>query len=1009
MTEGLVPVERINYIAVKFNLKMGAVKRQTAFVLSVCTVIILNLTASAQQWIPNFKHYGIRDGLPSSEVYQITSDPQKNLWFVTDRGVVRYDGTVFRVFDKKDSLPENSIIKVYKDWKERVWFISYTGLLSYYENGKIIPYRFNHVIRQNLGIQIFGSIYVDRNETIFINGIGGRLFIIDAAGKWSEDIPESDTSVFVISDHDSVTPSTFYYGTKNTDITRFKVKLQNQSFDFLVNEKVQYGHYSTTKLGNNDLIFYCGGALIHIRNNKSFNVMHFEFPILHVFEDSDKQIWISCFHDGVYVCDSSLKIISHYLTDLSVSHVFADYERGLWLTTLENGIFYLPSKNNLIFAERGTILQEKIKAIATFSDSVLFFATSKGVLYAFNSNHNTLAKTDVKKEILSSIESIHSLYCIEAKKTLLIAFENTRNALEKIAAVPLNGFKIISSYSCTRFILEDEDLTGSEYYNAYSFNTSSLEKTYLNKKDFHPTVLYKDSRGRLFAGALNNLFIYADSNFIPFDSTNKNFQKRITDIQELDNKYLVIATRSDGIMLYSNTSLETINSLNGLSSDNINHIVVKQNVIWAGTNRGLNKITITSYDPLAYHVQHYNISSGLPSDEINDFTVNGNSIYVATNEGISLINEETHHDIQEEIPLYINSVKINDQDTIVLSSYSLNYTQNTFNIKFAAVSFKQSKNISYLYRLQGQDTTWRSTTNRDVQFTNLPPGHYKFQLLVQSNTNTFPIRPVEINFNISPPFYQSIWFKLVAAFMFWLILFGIIGWRIQSIKKKAEARNALNKKFSELNLNALRSQMNPHFTFNVLNSIQYYIAKKDSESAQLYITKFARLIRMILDQSRTEFISLAEEIKMLTLYIELEELRFENKFSYTIHADEKLNTSSILIPGMLIQPFVENSIRHGINFKKGDAHVDIKFTAMDSLLVCTIMDNGIGRKEAAKLKNPVEGYKSMGTAIVDERIRALSILFDGKLKNYVVDLADENGNAAGTRVTIEIPFKTMLA
>ena len=110
---------------------------------------------------------------------------------------------------------------------------------------------------------------------------------------------------------------------------------------------------------------------------------------------------------------------------------------------------------------------------------------------------------------------------------------------------------------------------------------------------------------------------------------------------------------------------------------------------------------------------------------------------------------------------------------------------------------------------------------------------------------------------------------------------------------------------------------------------------------------------------------------------------------------------------MLIQPFVENSIRHGIKFKKGDARVDIRFAAVDSLLVCTIMDNGIGRKEAAKLKDQDAGYKSMGTAIVDERIQALSILFDGKLKNYVLDLTDENGHAAGTCVTIEIPFKTV--
>src|SRR5687767_4065099 len=244
---------------------MGAEKRKAAFILSVCAMAILNLTASAQQWIPNFKHYGIRDGLPSSEVYQITSDPQKNLWFVTDRGVVRYDGSVFRVFDKKDSLAENSIIKVYKDWKGRVWFISYTGQLSYYENGKIIPYRFNNIIKQNMGIHIFGSMYVSRDETVFLNGIGGRLLMIDAAGKWSEDIPQSDTCFYIITDHDSVTPFTYYYSKTVTNVTGFKVQSQKQTFDLLINEKILYAHYGTTKLKNNDLIFYCGTTLVHIR------------------------------------------------------------------------------------------------------------------------------------------------------------------------------------------------------------------------------------------------------------------------------------------------------------------------------------------------------------------------------------------------------------------------------------------------------------------------------------------------------------------------------------------------------------------------------------------------------------------------------------------------------------------------------------------------------------------------------------------------------------------------
>jgi ligand-binding sensor domain-containing protein len=959
--------------------------------------------------MPNFKHYGIRDGLPSSEVYQITSDPQKNLWFVTDRGVVKYDGTIFRVYDKKDSLADNSVIKVYRDYKGRVWFIGYSGLLSYYEKGKIIPYRFNSLITQNLGTLIFVSLYVDESENVFFNDVQGDVYKIDSSGTFLKYPFNMDTALFVIHCYDSIAPSTFYHNfRKFKDVTCFKVQWPEQAFNFLVNEDIYYSHFSTTKLSNNDLIFYCGPWLIHISYNKSFTVKRFESQILNVYEDDEKKLWVGCYNNGVYVCDSSLNIISHYFTDLSVSHVFADYEGGLWFSTLENGIFYLASKNNLLFSVNENILKDKVITITNFSDSVLFFTTTNRILYKFNSYSHSLSRKDLKKEF-SVLETVNFLYGAEPEKELWVGyigrFTDTVSWVERL---PWEGIKATLVNSSTKFIPQDENhLLGSGFSFVYALNKSSLVQKNINNREIHITTLFKDSKQRLFAGTLNNLSIYNDGDFIPFDSTNETLKKRITDIGEFDNHCLVIATRSDGIILYSDTVVGTITGADGLSSNNINHVAVAGNTIWAGTNSGLNKIFITSFSPLQYSIRHYNLSSGLSSEEINDFTVTKDNIYIATNEGLALIKTHEQSDASVEMPLYINSVKINDQDTAVLLSYSLNHDQNTVNITFSAVSFKHSKNVSYLYRLVGQDTVWRSTSNRDVQFTNLPPGKYKFQLLAENSEGSISKAPVEIDFDISPLFYQTIWFKLLAAFIFWVILFSAIRWRVQTVKKKTDARHALNKKFSELNLNALRSQMNPHFTFNVLNSIQYYIAKKDSESAQLYITKFSRLIRMILDQSRTQFISLAEEIKMLTLYIELEELRFENKFSYTINTNDKLNPSRIFIPGMLIQPFIENSIRHGIHFKKGAARVDVNFTTSDSILICTITDNGIGRQAAAKLKDTAEGYKSMGTAIVDERIQALSTLFDGKLKNYITDLTDENGNAAGTRVTVEIPFKIL--
>jgi sensor histidine kinase YesM len=228
-------------------------------------------------------------------------------------------------------------------------------------------------------------------------------------------------------------------------------------------------------------------------------------------------------------------------------------------------------------------------------------------------------------------------------------------------------------------------------------------------------------------------------------------------------------------------------------------------------------------------------------------------------------------------------------------------------------------------------------------------------------------------------------------------------WRLNVFKKREEKKTALNKKIAEVELLALRSQMNPHFTFNVLNSIQYYIGKSDTDSAQRYITKFARLVRMILNQSRDTYITLEDKLRFLNTYLELETMRFENKFSYRIEVDPHLESEKIKMPGMLIQPLVENAIKHGIEHKKGDAVIHISFTTMDSKQICTVKDNGIGRAEAAKLKEGQPSYQSMATSILRERINTLQSLHNITLGYRIEDIS-ENGQATGTAVSIEIPM-----
>jgi LytS/YehU family sensor histidine kinase len=224
--------------------------------------------------------------------------------------------------------------------------------------------------------------------------------------------------------------------------------------------------------------------------------------------------------------------------------------------------------------------------------------------------------------------------------------------------------------------------------------------------------------------------------------------------------------------------------------------------------------------------------------------------------------------------------------------------------------------------------------------------------------------------------------------------------RLESEKTRAE----LQHQASELEMQALRAQMNPHFIFNCLNAINHFILNHEAETASDYLTKFSRLIRMVLSLSQKTEVSLQEELDCLSLYIQLEQLRFQQHFQYTILGADAIDTESIYIPTMLLQPFVENAIWHGLMHKQGAGELTIEVALHDSALCCTITDNGIGRSEAAALKSKSAAHKkSMGMQITANRLQLLNDVTDNNLALKVIDLKKANGDSAGTKVVITIP------
>jgi len=246
---------------------------------------------------------------------------------------------------------------------------------------------------------------------------------------------------------------------------------------------------------------------------------------------------------------------------------------------------------------------------------------------------------------------------------------------------------------------------------------------------------------------------------------------------------------------------------------------------------------------------------------------------------------------------------------------------------------------------------------------------------------------------------RRIWFLALGAFL--LSLSGVVaGFFYMRHREVLSHRRAL-----ELELRSLRSQMNPHFIFNSLNSIHKYIWSNQTEEASEYLTKFSRLMRIILENTQHSQVLLSKELQSLYLYLELESLRCSNKFSYSIHVDPSINQDDVMIPPLIIQPFVENAIWHGLVHREGTGKLLVDISLSGKMFVCTVSDNGIGRKKAMEIrqrKGPV--HQSMGMKVTQERIKLTSELSKNKETNIeIIDMEDGEGVALGTQVTVRLP------
>ncbi|MEY4539353.1 MAG: hypothetical protein RLZZ306_1110, partial [Bacteroidota bacterium] len=475
-----------------------------------------------------------------------------------------------------------------------------------------------------------------------------------------------------------------------------------------------------------------------------------------------------------------------------------------------------------------------------------------------------------------------------------------------------------------------------------------------------------------------------------------------------DDAQNALWTGTDGYGVYrfhQNVATE-ISELKGMI---INYLYSEKenNRLWVATNEGIFLLKLNlKPSPFQYAIQKISLAQGLPTLEVNCLVVRDNNLFVGTSKGLAMLPIQNIIDAQKQnmlTPLIIKNIKINRQDTTVLTNYELNYRQNNLDIEFVALSFKSDKNIKYDYKMvsENSDTLWHSVQDLHKEFSLLSPGKYEFSVRafdIDGNA-TQSVKPIV--FRINTPFWNTNWFRLLSILIIVASIYSYFYFRTQKIKKEEEQKTEINKKFAELELQALQAQMNPHFVFNALSAIQNFILNNDAQEATDYLSRFSRLMRLFLESSRNKYIALSEEKILLDYYIQLEQLRFKDKFTYQIILEDGVSLDTE-IPSLLLQPFVENAINHGLVYKNdNDGYLNIIFKKENNKLICIVDDNGIGRKEAAAIKNKsLKPYKSRGTEITEERLRSLELIESTKIEIDILDKIDLNLTPQGTKVTI---------
>jgi hypothetical protein len=980
--------------------------------------------ASAQQLI--LKNYKIKDGLPSTEVYCAFQDSKGYIWFGSDGGVSKFDGYSFKNYTTEDGLADNVVFEVSEDKRGRIWFRSLSGKLCYMEEDTIRRVDANELIQQHMKSSVMMSFYVDSGDTIWCGLRIGYGFFKIAPPYTSKDLQYIHTlfgPYFVDIENGKFISGITSLGKGQSAPTITFYKKQNFIKQVGIGD-LEMTHIYYKRLAKDTLLIADKEKLYVFTDNKVYPIVNKEqlFNAETIgLKDAGDYVWLGILGHGVFRCTKSDELLwkktEQILDGHSVSYVMVDKEGGTWFTTLEKGVYYSAPTHFTAYQNYNEFFTYQNYGIGKIGDNLFFTSnkinaitiiSSEGIKKNLNIDDPYLTRFFERNHVRSTLILTGNVFKKDSSATYLWMDEDPM--FKKIVALWVKKDRVLKKITSQHFNLAihlyANDSIAKIHYLIDRYRISRLTK---DSKELEELIslpsrtfsCYLDKKGVLWLGCLNGLWSYEKDKLSYHGNENALLKSPIEDIKEGTDGSCYYATRGNGILVCKDGKYAKITTANGLNSNNCKCLYIDgNNTIWVGSKNGICKVTKGND---GWRAIKLNLTDNEFSYEVFRIEKTKNTLWLSTNKG--LLSYELPTSRTESAPdVYLTQFSVGDVLHIKDSMRVFKYNENLIKLSFVGLSFQSLGKLYYAYKLDGLDTAWHTTQSTYLQYPFLPPGEYTFRVKAVSFGGTESKNQASIRFTIHKPFWKTAWFISANLILVIVALYLLFYFRLKQIKRKEEVKTIFNKKLAQLEMKALRSQMNPHFIFNAINSIQNYIVKNDRRTAQDYLAKFARLIRNVLENSKQENISLYAELETLKLYIELEQLRAPGKFTFYLVIQAGLELDSLEVPPLILQPNVENAILHGLMpLMEGQGELTISLEKQQNILTCIIEDNGIGRKKAAELKQKKQLFhNSMGFSVTEDRIKMLNELHKAESSITIEDKINAEGKAKGTRVIIII-------